>query len=226
MTSSTSSPKRWLSLHQAAQLLGIHPITLRRWVDNGQIPCMVTPGGHRRFDPCDIERTAQKHTFHPRQGSLEATWEEQALTSVRSISQAHHQAAWQQGLSEDDREAQRRLGRRLMGLILHRISSQSGSEGRLAFVPEDRREFLPVLPSWTEEARSIAEEYRRFANQHDLPLSSVIEAAMVFRDALVESAVLLPQTAHNHPEDNVRLLRHINAVLNEVILAIIDSAPV
>jgi len=214
MTPAAPSPKRWLSLHQAAQLLGIHPITLRRWVDNGQIPCMVTPGGHRRFDPCDIEQAAQKHTFHTRQVTLEAKWEEQALTYARSSLKEHRQAAWQQGLSDEEREAQRRLGRRLMGLILQRISSHS------------RPEILPALPTWTVEARSIAEEYRRFADQRGLPLSSVIEAALVFRDALVESAVLLPQTAHNHPEDNVRLLRNVNSVLNEVILAIIDTAPV
>jgi excisionase family DNA binding protein len=214
MTSNVPPPRRWLSLQQAAQLLGIHPITLRRWVDNGQIPCMVTPGGHRRFDPCDIEQAAQKHIFHSRQASLEAEWEQKALLSARSSLQDHRLAAWQQGLSEDEREIQRRLGRRLMGLILHRISSP------------DREDLSPGLPAWTQEARSIAREYRHLAERHGLPLSAVMEAALVFRDAMVESAVLLPRSAHNHSEGSIRLLRHINTVLNEVILSIIDTAPV
>jgi hypothetical protein len=185
---------------------------------------MVTPGGHRRFDPCDIERVARKQTFPGHQVSLEVKWEEQALTSARSSLQQHRQAAWQQGLSEEEREAQRRLGRRLMGLILHRISSHSQPD----MAPEDAAPLheAPAISAWSAEARSIGEEYRRFANRRGLPLSSVVQAALVFRDALVESAVLMPRTAHNYPEENARLLRDINAVLNEVILVIIDTEPV
>ena len=49
MTDSTPETERWLTLSQAAQELGVHLTTLRRWADNGDIPVMLTPGGHRRF---------------------------------------------------------------------------------------------------------------------------------------------------------------------------------
>ena len=51
----------WLSLKQAADRLGIHPTTLRRWADSGEIPVMLTPGGHRRFAISDIERFSEEH---------------------------------------------------------------------------------------------------------------------------------------------------------------------
>jgi len=41
--------EQWLSLGEASALLGVHTSTLRRWADNGLVPCQRTPGGHRRF---------------------------------------------------------------------------------------------------------------------------------------------------------------------------------
>jgi molybdopterin-binding protein len=35
---------------QAADLLGVSPDTVRRWMDSGQIPAARTPGGRRRVD--------------------------------------------------------------------------------------------------------------------------------------------------------------------------------
>ena len=44
----------WLSLQQAAKVLGIHPTTLRAWSDRGRIASQRTPGGHRRFSRTDL----------------------------------------------------------------------------------------------------------------------------------------------------------------------------
>jgi molybdopterin-binding protein len=35
---------------EAAELLGVSPDTVRRWVDNGQLPATKTRGGRRRVD--------------------------------------------------------------------------------------------------------------------------------------------------------------------------------
>ncbi len=34
---------------QVAAMFGVDPKTVRRWALNGQIPHILTPGGHRRF---------------------------------------------------------------------------------------------------------------------------------------------------------------------------------
>lgn len=43
-------PRReWLTIHEASELIGVSPATLRRWSDAGDIKAFTTPGGHRRF---------------------------------------------------------------------------------------------------------------------------------------------------------------------------------
>ncbi len=43
-------PRReWLTIHEASELIGVSPATLRRWSDAGEIKAFTTPGGHRRF---------------------------------------------------------------------------------------------------------------------------------------------------------------------------------
>jgi excisionase family DNA binding protein len=45
-----------LSISQAAQLLGVHPQTLRAWADKGLVPHVRLPSGQRRFDRQRLER--------------------------------------------------------------------------------------------------------------------------------------------------------------------------
>lgn len=44
---------------QAAELLGVTPSTVKRWAAEGRLPCLRTPGGHRRFRSGDIARFLQ-----------------------------------------------------------------------------------------------------------------------------------------------------------------------
>jgi len=41
---------------QAADLLGVTPTTVKRWVDDGRLQCLRTAGGHRRFDRGEVQR--------------------------------------------------------------------------------------------------------------------------------------------------------------------------
>src|SRR5512145_1469612 len=44
----------WISLRHAAEILGVHPATVRNWADKGDLPSRRTPGGHRRFRKTDL----------------------------------------------------------------------------------------------------------------------------------------------------------------------------
>ncbi len=44
-----------LRLKAAAEVLGVHPVTLRRWADEGRVP-VVRPGRERRFRTEELER--------------------------------------------------------------------------------------------------------------------------------------------------------------------------
>ncbi len=45
-----------LSTNAAALLLGVGPTAIKRWSDDGTLPCVRTAGGHRRFRRADVER--------------------------------------------------------------------------------------------------------------------------------------------------------------------------
>ncbi|MGV2435105.1 MAG UNVERIFIED_CONTAM: helix-turn-helix domain-containing protein [Anaerolineae bacterium] len=51
----------WVSLRVAADILGVHPATVRSWADRGELPSRRTTGGHRRFRRADLLRVADIH---------------------------------------------------------------------------------------------------------------------------------------------------------------------
>src|SRR3990172_2989793 len=83
-----------ISLKQAAQHLGVHPTTLRRWADTGEIPVMLTPGGHRRFAVSDIERFTEERRRLRVISGLEKVWADQALTQARKEIISHRDEHW------------------------------------------------------------------------------------------------------------------------------------
>ncbi len=47
--------ERMLTVSEVAELIHVHPNTLRRWSDQGRIPTYrLTPRGDRRFRVCDL----------------------------------------------------------------------------------------------------------------------------------------------------------------------------
>lgn len=60
-----SSPAT-LSTAAAAQLAGVAPSSVKRWADEGLLPCTRTAGGHRRFLLTDVQRfLAAQEAQHP-----------------------------------------------------------------------------------------------------------------------------------------------------------------
>lgn len=50
---------RYVTLPVAARELGVHPATLRRWVDRGQVEAVTLPSGYRRFTVEQLETIKQ-----------------------------------------------------------------------------------------------------------------------------------------------------------------------
>jgi len=196
---------KWMTLSQAAEQLGVHPTTLRRWADGGEIPVMLTPGGHRRFALEDVARFAEQRRRLRTVSGLEKIWADQALLYTRKEIVARSETSWLAVFSPEDREHKRMLGRRLMGLMLQFVSLSEGGDDILA------------------EARLIGREHAVNALGLGLPLTDALRAAMFFRDTVVETALQLPDTANVRPEANTKLLRRLNTLLNVVQLAIADE---
>lgn len=194
--------ERWLSLPEAAEQLGIHSTTLRRWADNGQIPHMRTPGGHRRFAQSDLERFANEQRQGGELTAVELTWAQQAMIQTRSEISQPEGKPWLTAVAPDSRSQHRQLGQRLMGLTLQYVAAQSNHHLLL------------------EEAKTVGEAYGRLAQVDQLSLADTLSATLFFRDMLVETALGMSPTAGVQPEDNLRLMRRINEMMNAVHLAI------
>jgi excisionase family DNA binding protein len=207
MTEESATPNHWLTLGEAAALLDVHPTTLRRWANNGDIPVLVTPGGHRRFAVSDLARFARERSALRNVNGYAGLWATKALADTRQAVQAHRQEGWLARLGEEGRARNRVLGQRLMGLTLQFLSSESSEENADAIL---------------EEARRIGRQYALNCREQGLNLRATLEASMFFRDSLVETALHLPETANIRPEANVRLLRRVNVLLNAVHLAVAE----
>ncbi|MCB8983741.1 MAG: helix-turn-helix domain-containing protein [Ardenticatenaceae bacterium] len=202
MLDSPPETERWLTLSQAAKELGVHVTTLRRWADNGDIPVMLTPGGHRRFAASDLARFAQERR-HQGSSDLESAFADKALTQTRQEIVVRRDKAWLSGLDDSARDRYRLLGRQLLGLTLQYLSDENGGD---------------ILT----EASNIGRQYGEIGLQSRLPLPEALEASMFFRDMLMETALQLPENTRIRPEANVRLLRRVNRLLNTVQLAIAE----
>ncbi len=205
MPDESKQSREWLSLQEAAKRLGVHPTTLRRWANTGDIPVMLTPGGHRRFAVSDIEQFEEKRHGLRVLSGIEQIWAAQTIDRTRRELQTVPSKGWLQAFGEEEREHKRQLGRRLMGVILQYVSLADGGEALL------------------EEARAIGREHADNAIKLGLPLTTALEAAMFFRDSMVEVAIQLPETAHLRPMANTHLLRRINTILNTVQIAVAEA---
>lgn len=202
MLEQQASVEDWLPLSKAAERLNVHPTTLRRWADNGDIPCMLTPGGHRRFAAADLEQFADERRSGGG-GNIEQLWVNEALTQTRQEIVVHRDEQWLANFDEEARRRHRLLGQQLMGLTMRYLSAENGE-------------------SLLQEARQIGEQYAEIALEMKLPLTVALKASIFFRDTLVDTALHLPDNAHVRPEASRQLLNRINTLLNAVHLAIAE----
>lgn len=195
--------EKWLPLSKAAERLNVHPTTLRRWADDGDIPCMLTPGGHRRFAASDLEQFAEERRRGGSGGDIEQLWVDEALSQTRQEIVVHRDEQWLANFDDDARQRHRLLGQQLMGLTMRYLSADNGE-------------------NLLQEARQIGQEYAQIGLEMGLPLTEALKASIFFRDTLVESALHLPENARVRPEVSRHLLNRINTLLNAVHLAIAE----
>jgi excisionase family DNA binding protein len=55
----------WLRAAEAAALLHVSPKTVSRWAKDGRLPYRRTLGGHRRYDPQQLEALVRALTYRP-----------------------------------------------------------------------------------------------------------------------------------------------------------------
>lgn len=72
----------FISTKEVAGLFRVTETTVKRWTNDGIIPCVKSPGGHRKFMLRDVIRFAEEHG-HPISGTLEPPLNESQMEKVR-----------------------------------------------------------------------------------------------------------------------------------------------
>ena len=194
----------WVSLRQAADLLGVHPATVRNWADKGDLPSRRTPGGHRRFRKADLTQYAAT------QGELQPLEVQVILQNALGQTRMTvgggtlNQEAWYASMSETTRATMRDQGRRVL----------EGLRAYLAAGSPDNR---------LAEAIRIGKDYAAILEKDGLSLPQAVRGFFYFSD-FVTNAVLtwselnVPRSA----SEWAHLLRQVNTYINTMLLSIIE----
>jgi excisionase family DNA binding protein len=199
--------KEWLSLSEASALLGVHPTTLRRWADSGNIPCLRTPGGHRRFRTADIAAWTQGKQATALAPQSE-TLVQSAVGYTRQEMARRHVSLepWYTAFSrEEDRQQMRDTGRRLFGLAIQYMSRT--------------REHEPVL----QEGQRIGEFYGQQSAENNISLVDTVRALFFFRESLLRAAKPGQVNPGQYDAEDVRIHRQLRHFMDEVMYACLAS---
>ena len=129
-----------LTIRQAAALVGIHPLTLRNWSQKGTIPCLRTPGGHRRYRLQDLQRVLTAPHEDPATAAAIVQQVRRAVRAAvaeppRARASALHRL--RADLSHSQRRSLAELGRELLGLLIRYAVPEAGRARIRGPVPEE-----------------------------------------------------------------------------------------
>ena len=202
-----SDQQDWLSLADASARLGVHPSTLRRWSDAGDIPHFRTPGGHRRFRTADLAawmQGVQAVALAPKpetlvQSAVGYTRQEMARKHVS------HEMWYTAFGQEKDRQAMRDTGRKLFGLAIQYMGRTQDHE--------------PTL----QEGRRIGKFYGQQCAEYDVSLVDTARALSFFRESLLEAARPGQASPGQYDTEDVRIHRKLGHFMDEVMYACLAS---
>ncbi len=195
-------PKEWLSLSEVADLLGVHPSTVRNWANRGQIPVHRTSGGHRRFKRSEIMLWQQARD---RDHSDPDDLIHNALKYIRL--QMQHSALeaedWYQKLDSEARARYGHSGRAL----LQGLRAYLSSDGEAAVA----------------EARALGFEYAALGHRYHLSHREAVSACLFFRTALLDSFFrLYEQSVVQSPRAWAAMLRKVITFTDQILLTLVE----
>jgi excisionase family DNA binding protein len=193
----------WLSLSDAAKMLGVHPSTVRLWSDKGALPTHKTQGGHRRFRRSEISLWAGS-------GSRSAEVEpegmmNEVIRSVRmQISEGRLQAeSWYQKLDEDARAQ-------------YRMSARSLVHGLMTYVATNGAEA-------SSEAYAIGYEYASRAHRYSLSYVDAARAFLFFRNTLIESLIKVYGEANIPSGQTADMFHKMHIFTDEILISLLQT---
>jgi excisionase family DNA binding protein len=195
----------WLELSEAADFLGVHFTTLRRWADAGQVPCIRTPGGRRRFSRAEL--TAFLAGLHS--GELAGSKAQTKLGLPAPVAQVTHSGLsrepWYPRLDDAQRAAMRVEGQGLMAVLMQFATRTNGGDVFL------------------EEGRRVTSRYGVACQRAGLTLGETIHTFINVRRGIMDSVYQAGALAGAPDADAWRLYDRVNTFLDNMLLAMLES---
>jgi excisionase family DNA binding protein len=195
---------RWLDLSEAAEYVGAHFTTLRRWADAGDVPCIRTPGGRRRFAQADLDRFVQRMRQPVR---AIVPLETRALDMAREELKMRYQT---QGASlhqfgEQQRSWFKYSGQRLLGLL---IQFGSRSDAGEAFLDEGRR---------------LAGEYGALCCEAGMSVTETVKTFLFFGHSMLNTVQQAGGVNGPTDEEGRRLYQRMSDFLDAILLSALEN---
>src|SRR6266699_7224202 len=210
--SSFETGEEWLSLRQVADMLGMHPATVRLWADRNELPSRRTNGGHRRFRRSDIEARLRQEVEHkPRPAAQLLVQSVLGRVRFAFTDGTLNTLPWYEHFDDSALEAYRSLGRRVLELLLRALNDGTSREELRA------------------EAVRLGAEYGSVTRDSHVPVAEAVRAFLYFRSLVDESVIQLAevQGVRDHPDIPwAESLYQIQALTNELLPALIEAAQV
>jgi len=204
-----SNNETLLGISKAAQLLGVHPLTLRNWAEKGYVPYYRTPGGHRRFKVSDLTSFLQKVNAGSEEDVLIATARNavrQALATLpRHPPVPSIPSSTRLMTNDKQRSAMRSVGQKLLGLTIQYVGG--GADETIL-----------------RKAKDIGKMYGTYMLHNGMSFSETVATFNFFRDTIIEATFDAQANAVDIDTANPQLYRRLNHFFNEVLLATVEYA--
>ena len=178
----------------------MHPTTLRRWADQGDILVMTTPGGHRRFPFSEIERL--KGSAGSSDSDSTDNLVSSALDHARQRLATHTTENWLIKIKDEEKSHLRTMGRDVLALLKLYLDSPT------------------TTASLQNRVEEVGRSYGEYTHRSGLSLSDLLEATSFFRDSTLETVVEEMDTGE---ESFKQIFRSINNFFNTLLVS--ASAP-
>jgi len=207
---SPQAEDEWLSLREAAEILGMHPATVRLWADRNELPSRRTSGGHRRFRRSDIEARL-RHEVERKPSPAAQLLVQSVLGRIRfafTDGTLNH-LPWYEHFDDSAREAYRSLGRRVLELLM-RALTENTPDGELR-----------------SEAIRLGVEYGSITRDSHVPVADAVRAFLYFHSLVDESVLQLVEVQGVRDHQDIpwaESLYQIQVLTNEILPALIEAA--
>lgn len=196
----------WLRLGEAADYLGIHFNTLRRWADSGDLPVYKTPGGRRRFKKSDLDdflgksKSVNSSEIQP---ALNIHPDEHVIQKIKHL--GIRDEPWYEKISPSHRQIMSKHGRMLVGVFMQYMSQQ-----------EKKSVFL-------DEGKKLAATYGQICSQTGLSLTQTVHAFVLIRHAITDTLCGAGMVVQDSGEQTWKLYQRVNHFFDLILITLLNS---